>query len=79
MADHTFKNPVTTSPSDVEQGDAFPIKVVAVAGYADDWAAYQGPSEWSDEMVARGGDKLAREQAEPLFYVMRASGRHYRL
>jgi len=73
-----FKNPVTTSPSDVEYRDAFAIKVVAVAGFDNDWAAYYGPPEWSKEMVAESGDKLAREQAEPLFYVMRHSGRHYR-
>ena len=78
MAKYNFKNLVTTSPSDVKQGDAFAIKVVAIAGYANDWAAYRGPSDWSDQMVAEQGDKLNEEAARVVFYVMRASGRHYR-
>ena len=76
---YKFRNLIMTSPSDVEQGDAFAIKVVAVAGYANDWAAYIGPSDWSDERVAEMGDKLFPEQAGPLFYVLRESGRSYRL
>lgn len=75
---YNFKNLVTTSPSDVEQGDAFAVKIVAVAGYDNDWAAYRGPSDWSDEVVAQSGDKLLEKEATPLFYVMRNSGRYYR-
>lgn len=73
-----FKNLVTTEPDNVNEGDAFALKVVAVAGHADDWAAYRGPSDWTDEEVASSGDKLAKEAAEALFYVMRNSGRTYR-
>ena len=76
---HKFKDWIMTSPSDVEPGDAFAIKIVAVAGHADDWAAYIGPSEWTAGRVAEQGDKLSPEQAEPLFYVLRKSGRTYRL
>lgn len=78
MPKYNFKNLVTTNPSDVEQGDAFAVKVVAVAGFADGWAAYRGPSDWPDQLVAEQGDKLPRRAAEALFYVMAASGRHYR-
>lgn len=78
MNNLNFKNPVTTRPGEVEDRDAFAIKVVAVAGFDNDWAAYYGPPEWSKERAAQSGDKLAREQAEPLFYVMRNSGRCYR-
>ena len=74
----TWKNLVTTSPSDVEDRDAFAVKVVAVAGFADDWAAYRGPSDWSDQRVAEQGDKLPCRAAEALFQVMAASGRQYR-
>ena len=74
----TWKNLVTTSPSDVETRDAFAVKIVAVAGYDDDWAAYRGPSDWSDQRVAEQGDKLSRKAAEALFYVMARSGRRYR-
>ena len=65
-------------PSEIKPSDAFPIKVVAVAGSGDDWAAYYGPSNWTDEEVAESGDKLLSSQAEPLFYAMRNSGRSYR-
>jgi len=66
------------SPSDVKPNDAFPIKVVAVAGYGDDWAAYYGPTAWPDEKVAMYGDKLSPDQATPLFFALRHSGRYYR-
>lgn len=65
-------------PSEVKPNDAFPIKVVAVAGHGDDWAAYYGPTDWSDEEVAQSGEKLLASQAEPLFYALRNSGRYYR-
>ena len=71
-----FRNMLTVSPSDVCDGDCFALNVVAVAGYNNDWAAYWGPSSWSDERVAQEGDKLRREVAEPLFYLGR-SGRTY--
>ena len=66
------------SPSDVRDRDTFPIKVVAIAGTGNDWAAYYGPTDWTDERVAMHGDKLSQEQAMPLFYVLRNSGRYYR-
>ena len=66
------------SPSDVKDGDAFPIKIVAIAGYGNDWSAYHGLSEWTDEYIAMYGEKLTQEQAEPLFFALRNSGRHYR-
>lgn len=67
---HNYKNPYTTRPCDVEPMDAFAMKVVAVAGHADDWTAYYGPSNCTDERVASEGTKLFHTQAEPLFYVM---------
>lgn len=73
-----FKNLVTTSPMDVKDGDCFAVKIVASAGFADDWAAYRGPSHWSDQQVAESGDKISEGQAKAVFYVMRESGRSYR-
>ena len=64
-----YRNLVTVSPS---------IKVVAVAGHDNDWSAYMGPSDWTDEEVAQSGDKLPKEQAEPLFYVLRTLRRYRR-
>jgi len=66
------------SPSDIEDRDAFPIKVVAVAMAGNLWAAFYAPTDESDEDIARYGDKLTQEQAEPLFLALRNSGRHYR-
>ena len=65
-------------PRDVKARDAFPIKVVAVVGFGNDWAAYYGPTRWSDERVAFYGEKLSAEQAEPLFCALRNSGRFYK-
>ena len=78
MKKRVFKNLVTTSPSDVEDGDAFAIKIVAVAGRDEDWAAYMGPSDWTDEEIAQAGNKLLEKQAEPLFYVLRTLRRYRR-
>jgi len=66
------------SPSNVKDRDTFPIKVVAVAGHGNDWAAYYGPTNWTDKQVAQSGDKLLECQAKPLFFALRESGRHYR-
>jgi len=73
-----FRNVHATQPDDVQDGDAFPFKIVAVAGQNNDWSAYWGPSSWSDERVAQEGDKLSETQARPLFYVLTRSGREYR-
>lgn len=73
-----FRNLRRVAPRDVQDGDAFAIKIVAVAGTNNDWAAYIGPSGWSDRTVAAAGDKLLPAQALPLFYVLRESGREYR-
>ena len=81
MSEYNFIHAVEArrlSPSDVKSDDAFPIKIVAVAGSGNDWAAYYGPTAWTDELVAEQGDKLTADQAEPLFFALRNSGRHYR-
>jgi len=75
---YRFMDLVWTRPGDVQPMDAFAIKIVAVVGYANDWTAYMGPPDWPDETVAEMGDKLFPEQAKPLFYVLRESGRVYR-
>jgi len=73
-----FIDGAATSPSCVQDGDAVILKVVGIAGFNNDWAAYCGPSDWSDEMVAEQGSKLAYEQVESLFYVFKWCGRRYR-
>ncbi len=73
-----FRDKVSVSPMDIHTDDAFAIKIVAVAGPTNDWVAYQGPTDWTDERVAVSGDKLLVETARQLFYVMANSGRRYR-
>lgn len=53
-------------------------KVVARTGYAGDWIAYRGPSDWTDEAVAAHGDTIIREAAEGLFPTFRNIGLRYR-
>jgi hypothetical protein len=79
MENGTFKNAFYTRPSEVEAGDCFPMKVVAVMGVANDWAAYWGPTDWSDERVVREGDKLPPHRVERLFFDLpQRAGRTYR-
>ena len=73
-----FRKKASLTPSDVNDDDALAINIVAVARIANDWSAYQGPSDWSDSRVARQGDKVDELAATRLFYVMGQSGRTYR-
>ena len=43
--------------------------VVAVIGYAGDWAAYEQsyPDQYSPDLIARHGDKISQEAAEERF------------
>ncbi len=77
MSGYKFRSEVTVSPSDVQSGDAFAIKIVGVTHGPDQWAAYQGPSEWEDQLVAESGDRLPENIAQMLFYVLAQSGRTY--
>lgn len=58
-----------TSPNDVVDGDKFVAKLVAAAGYNNDWALYWGPSDWSNEEVANNGKKLGEGEI-PFGYLM---------
>jgi len=67
-----YKNAYTTSPKDVEPGDKFAWKIVAVVSphNAVDWAAYRGPTNWSDDDVAMSGSKLRESAARYLFPIL---------
>lgn len=71
-----FKDAFNDRATDIEDGDAVYWTVVAVAGYADDWAAYQGFGP--PEKVRASGDKLPQDIAERLFPIMVHTGRRYR-
>lgn len=71
--------------SDFDTSDRVACKVVAVVGSwrlpggrPGDWAAYQGPSHWTDERVATSGDKIDRKAAEGLFPAMKHAVGRYR-
>ena len=66
---------MNTRPDDVHDGDAFAAKIVAVAGFNNDWALYIGPSKWSDEQVRDNGNKLGLDGV-PFGYLMQL--RQYR-
>lgn len=60
---------LSSSPSDVQNGDICALKIVAVAGQNNDWTAYCGPSDWSDALVAEQGDKMIEEHASRFAYL----------
>jgi len=59
-------------------GDSVIIKVCAVKGFDNDWAAYKGFSYWTDEEVLASGDKLSEEAAVALFPGFAQAGLMYR-
>lgn len=59
-------------------GTRLGFKVIVSIGYADDWAAYYGPTHQPDEDCAAYGDKLRQEVAEALFPAIVAAGLRYR-
>jgi hypothetical protein len=71
-------NPVSIHPDELKPGDKLGYKVIAVIGYANDWAAYEGLTDWSDDEVANNGDKISKNAAEALFYAPTAAGLKYR-
>ena len=78
MSDLRFADPALEYPVTIEDGHREAVKIVAVAGRCDDWAAYIGSAEWSWRHVAEWGTKLDQATAEALFYNMAHSGRTWR-
>lgn len=73
----TFNDIQTKSLSTLERGDWLAVKLVIAIGYAYDYAAYIGPSDWPDEKVKKDGRKLTRAEA-PKLYLFEQSGMSYR-
>ncbi|MFA5416924.1 MAG: hypothetical protein WC341_00560 [Bacteroidales bacterium] len=71
-------NPVSAIPVQLKPGDKLGFKVIAVIGCNNDWAAYRGLTDWSDEDTAKRGDKISKDTAEDLFYAPVAAGLKYR-
>lgn len=64
-----YKNKYMIRPDELQPGDRMAIKIVAVIGWDNDWAAYYSLTNWSDDEVAENGDKLSEREARPLFPV----------
>jgi len=71
-------NPVSVIPASLKFNDRLGFKIIAVIGGTGDWAAYRGPTNLSDDEIAKSGEKISKEAAEELFYAPRAAGLHYR-
>jgi len=67
----SYHNKHAVHPNELEPGDRMAIKIVAVIGHANDWAAYEANSQWSDDVTATNGDKIDAEAARRLFPVCR--------
>ena len=46
-----------------------PLRMVAKAGLADDWAMYMGPEDWEDLRICREGTKVGQAHARTLIAV----------
>jgi hypothetical protein len=67
-------NAYAISGGEIHEGDRFGYKVVAVVATGwSAWAAYKGPTSWSDEQVANEGDIISKEAASALFPTLAAS------
>ena len=78
-----FKSAYNTKPVDVKPGDQFGKVIVAVVGYADDWAAYEievrPDGGMPDAQVAAdNGEKIDQQSAERLFPVLVGAGLAWR-
>ncbi len=67
-----YKNKYMIRPDELQPGDRMAIKIVAVIGWDNDWAAYYSLTNWSDDEVAENGDKLSEREARPLFPVCKS-------
>ncbi len=74
----TTLNPANIVPNELQPEDELGYKIIAVIGYNNDRSAYKGLTSWSDDEVARNGDKLSKIAAKALFYAPKAAGLVYR-
>ena len=72
----TYNDVLSKRPDDVKDGDAFALKIVAVAGYNNDVAYYVGDTSMPDEEVVSNGDKLMDAGQDAFSYLMQL--RYYR-
>lgn len=55
-------------PDEVKKGDRYGYKIVACVWESwNGWCAFSGPTDWTDERVAKYGDEIPEEAANLLF------------
>jgi hypothetical protein len=72
-------NPYIIKPQELTPGDRLGYKVIAIIGFNNDWAAYFGRTDQSDDQIEQGGDKLNKLAAIALFPAIVKLGLIYRL
>ena len=56
----------------LKPGEQMAFKVVVANGYANDYAIYYGPTDWTDDEIRSGGTKLDVDTARRLTYAIPA-------
>jgi len=72
-------NPYTAGGADIQPGDHFGYKVIAVIHSEHFWTAYLGLTDWSDVQIASNGDTLSHKTAALLFPTIDAVIPNYNL
>lgn len=71
-------NPYVVRPDEVQDGDYYGYKVIAVVWkHGNGWAAYRGPTGWSDDRVVYQGDIVSEAVAALLFPALANTERTY--
>ena len=70
-------NAYNISPSEVQYGDRYGYKLVAVID-GDFWTVFMGLTDWSDQKVAEEGEPVSEEVAIALFQSLQYNRKYYR-
>jgi hypothetical protein len=71
-------NPYEISGGEIQPDDRFGYKVIAVVYSDQEWMAYSGYTDWSDEKIAANGDEVFWDVAKYLFSTIANTIPHYR-
>ena len=71
-------NSYSITPNEIEVGDRFGYKIIAVVYGKDSWFAYKGLSHWTDNEVTIKGDLVLYDVAKFLFPTLANTLEYYR-